>query len=77
MPAADAGNAAVRAAPAGCTMSKALCTWCGYVYDPAAGDLDRGVAPGTPFEALHDSWCCPDCRAPQADFVPVDESAKP
>ena len=29
---------------------------CGYVYDPAVGDPDNGIAPGTPFEDLPDDW---------------------
>jgi rubredoxin len=48
------------------------CNWCGYVYDPAKGDPARGVAPGTPFDALPDDWRCPDCRAPKADFTALD-----
>ena len=31
-------------------MKKYVCTVCGYVYDPAAGDPDNGVAPGTPLD---------------------------
>ena len=57
-------------------MQTERCTWCGYVYDPALGDPERGVAPGTAFEDLPESWCCPDCRAPRADFVPVDRRAE-
>ena len=34
---------------------------CGYVYDPAAGDPDNGVAPGTPWEEVHEDWTCPVC----------------
>ena len=49
------------------------CRWCGYVYDPAKGEAQRETPPGTPFEALPDDWCCPDCRAPKADFDPVRE----
>ena len=30
-------------------MKKYVCP-CGYVYDPAAGDPDNGIAPGTAFE---------------------------
>ncbi|MEW6349256.1 MAG: rubredoxin [Thermodesulfobacteriota bacterium] len=37
------------------------CSACGYVYDPSAGDSESGVAPGTPFESLPDSWFCPNC----------------
>ena len=42
-------------------MKKYLCTVCGYVYDPEAGDPDAGVAPGTPFEEIPDDWACPVC----------------
>jgi len=44
-------------------MDKWECMVCGYVYDPAQGDPDNGVEPGTPFEALPDDWVCPDCGA--------------
>ena len=33
-------------------MDKYVCDACGYVYDPAVGDPDHGIAPGTPFEEL-------------------------
>ena len=54
-------------------MTRYRCRWCGYVYDPAKGEAQRKTPPGTPFEALPDDWCCPDCRAPKADFDPVQE----
>jgi len=44
-------------------MERWICTICQYVYDPALGDPDRGIAPGTSFEALPDDWCCPLCGA--------------
>ncbi|HEY3275330.1 MAG TPA: flavin reductase [Syntrophorhabdaceae bacterium] len=47
------------------------CTICGYVYDPAAGDPDNGIAPGTAFEDLPDSWLCPLCGAPKSEFEKV------
>jgi len=37
------------------------CTVCGYVYDPEVGDPENGIPAGTPFEALPDSWVCPEC----------------
>ena len=43
------------------TMDKYVCDACGYVYDPAVGDPDHGIAPGTPFEALPEDWTCPLC----------------
>ena len=33
-------------------MSKWECRVCGYIYDPAKGDPDNGVNPGTAFENL-------------------------
>jgi rubredoxin len=42
-------------------MDKWECTACGYVYDPAEGDPSAGIAPGTGFDDLPDSWFCPNC----------------
>ncbi len=49
-------------------MDKYVCTVCGYIYDPAEGDPDNGVAPGTLFTDLPEEWVCPVCDAPQSDF---------
>lgn len=54
-------------------MSKYECTVCGYIYDPAKGDLDNGIEPGTPFEELPDDWVCPVCGAGKEDFEEVEE----
>nr|WP_307775316.1 rubredoxin [uncultured Cetobacterium sp.] len=53
-------------------MKKWICVPCGYVYDPEMGDVDNGIAPGTPFEDLPDGWMCPLCGASKEDFKPVD-----
>ncbi|HJC41970.1 MAG TPA: rubredoxin [Candidatus Intestinimonas pullistercoris] len=45
---------------------------CGYIYDPEAGDPDRGIAAGTPFEALPDDWTCPLCRMGKDKFEPIN-----
>ena len=42
-------------------MEKYTCTPCGWEYDPAVGDPDRGIAPGTPFEESPEDWTCPIC----------------
>ena len=34
---------------------------CGYEYDPAVGDPDNGIEPGTPFEDLPEDFECPVC----------------
>jgi rubredoxin len=49
-------------------MDKYVCTICGYVYDPAAGDPDNDVAPGTKWEDVPDDWTCPICGAGKEDF---------
>jgi len=52
----------------GVVMEKWKCIVCGYVYDPADGDPDNGVEPGTSFGDLPDDWVCPDCGAPRSEF---------
>ncbi len=54
-------------------MQKYRCIICGYVYDPAEGDPDNDIAPGTPFEDLPEDWVCPVCGAPKEDFEPIEE----
>lgn len=49
-------------------MDKYVCSICGYVYDPAEGDPDNDVEPGTAFEDLSDDWTCPICGASKDDF---------
>jgi rubredoxin len=49
-------------------MKKYVCLVCGYVYDPAVGDPDGGIAAGTPFEDLPDDWVCPVCGASKDQF---------
>ena len=53
-------------------MRSYTCDICGYTYDPATGDPDSGVAPGTAFEDLPDDWVCPVCGAGKGDFSPND-----
>ncbi|MFH1189583.1 MAG: rubredoxin [Candidatus Omnitrophota bacterium] len=50
-------------------MQKYRCVVCNYIYDPATGDPDGGIAPGTPFEKLPDGWVCPVCGADKSQFV--------
>ena len=59
------------AAEEGPALKKYQCEPCGYIYDPAIGDPDNGMAPGTPFEALPDDWCCPVCGVPKDMFKPL------
>ena len=45
-----------------------VCQTCGFIYDPAKGDPESGVPPGTRFEDIPDGWYCPDCGVTKADF---------
>ncbi|MBN2283426.1 MAG: rubredoxin [Deltaproteobacteria bacterium] len=51
-------------------MQKYVCSVCGYVYDPAEGDPEANIPPGTPFEKLPDDWTCPVCGASKDEFEP-------
>ena len=53
-------------------MDKYLCEPCGYIYDPAIGDPEGGIAPGTAFEDIPDDWVCPICGVGKDMFVKVD-----
>ena len=50
-------------------MQKYRCVVCNYIYDPAVGDPDGGIQPGTPFEKIPDNWVCPICGADKSQFV--------
>lgn len=50
-----------------------VCNGCGYEYDPAVGDPENGIAPGTTFENLPDEWVCPICGESKAAFVKVQK----
>lgn len=52
---------------------KWICVACGDIYDPAEGDPEGGIAPGTAFEDIPDSWVCPVCGARKNDFEPYNE----
>lgn len=52
-------------------MDKYECNVCGYIYDPALGDPDNKVPPGTPWEKLPADWVCPNCGAAKSEFKKV------
>jgi rubredoxin len=53
------------------SMDKWKCSVCDWIYDPAIGDPDGGIAPGTPFEQIPDTWACPVCGATKEYFVKI------
>jgi rubredoxin len=52
-------------------MGKYVCPACGYVYDPAIGDPEGDIPPGTLFDDLPFHWQCPVCGARKEEFEPV------
>lgn len=57
----------------GAKMKKYKCLMCSYIYDPAVGDPDNDIKPGTAFEDLPDDWVCPECGASKDEFEPVED----
>ena len=56
-------------------MKKYVCNVCGWIYDPAIGIPEDGIAPGTAFEDLPDDWVCPQCFVSKDEFSPLEEEA--
>ena len=54
------------------TMKKWQCGVCGFIYDEAQGLPEAGIAPGTRWADIPDTWVCPDCGAPKSDFAMVE-----
>ena len=53
-------------------MDKYICEVCDWVYDPAIGDPDNGIEPGTALADLPDDWVCPLCGVGKDQFRKVD-----
>lgn len=45
------------------------CKVCWTVYDPATGDPEWQIPPGTPFADLPAEWRCPVCDGPAEQFL--------
>ncbi len=52
-------------------MEKYRCIVCGYIYDPAVGDVDHGFPAGTAFQALPADWTCPECGVGKDQFEKI------
>jgi rubredoxin len=53
--------------------SRLECRICWYVYDPAEGDPQEQIEPGTPFLELPAYWRCPQCDSEPQAFIPIDD----
>ncbi len=52
--------------------TKLECRICWYLYDPAEGDSEQQIPPGTAFRELPGHWRCPQCDAEPGGFLPVE-----
>jgi len=52
-------------------MSRYVCPVCEYVYDEEHGNPREGFPAGTPWSAVPDDLCCPECGVREkVDFQP-------
>ena len=56
----------------GSASRKWMCVVCGFIYDEALGLPEEGIAPGTCWEDVPDTWTCPDCGATKDDFEMIE-----
>lgn len=48
------------------------CAVCGYIYDESKGDPEHGIAPGTAWADVPDSFQCPECGVGKLQFAMVE-----
>ena len=49
-----------------------MCVVCGFIYSEAAGLPEEGIAPGTRWDDVPDTWTCPDCGVTKDDFEMIE-----
>jgi rubredoxin len=49
-------------------LRKWQCELCAFFYDEALGMPEEGIAPGTRWQDVPETWSCPDCAASKSDF---------
>ena len=53
-------------------MKSYMCVVCGFVYDEEQGLPEDGIAPGTRWEDIPETWTCPDCGASKDEFELIE-----
>jgi rubredoxin len=48
------------------------CKICWWVYDPAIGDAQWQIEPGTAFADLPAHWTCPQCEGAAEQFMVIE-----
>ena len=54
------------------TKKKYECEQCGYIYEPAVGNLNIDIAPQITFEDIPEHWVCPIYGFGKDVFVPLE-----
>ncbi|SEO93489.1 rubredoxin [Aquisalimonas asiatica] len=49
-----------------------MCVVCGWIYEEEDGLPDEGIAAGTRWEDIPDTFVCPECGAGKADFEMIE-----
>ena len=49
-----------------------MCMICGWVYSEEKGCPEEGIAPGTTWESISESWECPDCGMKKKHFEMIE-----
>jgi rubredoxin len=49
-------------------MKTYICIVCGFVYDETEGRPEEGIAAGTLWSDVPESWARPDCGVAKSDF---------
>lgn len=49
-----------------------MCVVCGFIYSEADGLPSEGIAVGTRWVDVPETWTCPDCGVTKADFEMVE-----
>ena len=49
-----------------------MCVVCGFLYREEDGLPEEGIAPGTRWEDIPETWTCPDCGETKDDFEMVE-----
>lgn len=49
-----------------------MCAVCGFIYEEKYGLPEEGIAAGTRWEDIPETWYCPDCSALKEDFDMIE-----
>ncbi|MCC8552424.1 rubredoxin [Xanthomonas hortorum] len=49
-----------------------MCVVCGFLYHEADGIPEEGIAPGTAWQDVPETWTCPDCGVTKDDFEMIE-----